>query len=612
MRLRLHHRGRFVNEPVHLYVGGEVTEMNWKFDVDFMSYMDLEALVKGQGYIDIGSLWYRNPKFSFTRGLRPLNNDRDVLQFGQDVVGHEVIDVYVEHKVSDPPEIVDPSELDKVIEDDDVELIGVAEPNIAVAEHCEVEPETAEHEPEPEPNIDVVETAEHEHEPEPTEPNIAVAEPVEQEPEIVPEPTEPNIAEPTEPTEPNIAEPAEPNIAEPAEPNIAEPTEPNIAETEDVVPEPEIFEPNIAEQGPQINAESQPNNDFSEDSNNCEDSGECDEMDWTSVLPPETLGEEPSVVNLQSQSEDEEDEEHLYTPPGTDDEEDQERFPTYKSGQGLQFKIGLMFSNKETIRDAIKEYGMENQKNVYIRKNDAKRIIVKCMDGCKFHLRFSLRNGQQYWQIVSYESDHTCCRTADNRNAKTQWLAIRFTQLLRHSPYMKPAGLVAEALQRWGIKISRDQAYRAKRRALDLIQGAGYDQFRHLRSYGEELLKSNPKSTVIIKCSENHGSPAFERIYICLDACKSGFAKYCRPIIGLDACFLKGDYGGQLMSAIGRDANNQIYPIAYAVVEAETKDSWEWFLHILLEDLRAVNDRCYGFISDQQKVTFNSYLCFYL
>ncbi|XP_058726755.1 uncharacterized protein LOC131598141 [Vicia villosa] len=244
---------------------------------------------------------------------------------------------------------------------------------------------------------------------------------------------------------------------------------------------------------------------------------------------------------------------------------------------------------------------MENQKNVYIKKNDSKRIVVKCMEGCKFHLRFSMRNGQNYWQIVSYVSDHTCFRTADNRNAKTQWLAIRFTQLLRHSPYMKPAGLVAETLQRWGSKITIDQVYRAKRKALEMIQGAGIDQFRHLRSYGEELLRSNPKSTVVIKCAENNGNPAFERIYICLDACKSGFATYCRPIIGLDACFLKGDYGGQLMSAIGRDANNQIYPIAYAVVEAETKDSWQWFLHILLEDLGAFNDRCYGFISDQHK-----------
>ncbi|XP_058744165.1 uncharacterized protein LOC131616720 [Vicia villosa] len=312
--------------------------------------------------------------------------------------------------------------------------------------------------------------------------------------------------------------------------------------------------------------------DFSQDSNFCEDSEECDEMDWTSVLPPETLGETCSGVNLPHEALDEEDEEHLYTPPGSDNEEDAEKFPTYKSGEGCDFKLGMMFTNKEKIRDAIKEYGMENQKNVFIRKNDARRIVVKCMAGCKFYLRFSKRNGQQFWQIVSYISEHTCYRTADNRNAKTQWLAIRFAHVLRHSPHMKPAGLVAEALQRWGCKISADQAYRAKRRALDLIQGADFDQFSHLRSYAEELLKSNPNSTIVIK-----------------------------PLIGLDACFLKGGYGGQLMSAIGRYGNNQIYPIAYAVVEAETKDSWEWFLHLLLEDLGKFNDKAYGFISDQQK-----------
>ena len=79
---------------------------------------------------------------------------------------------------------------------------------------------------------------------------------------------------------------------------------------------------------------------------------------------------------------------------------------------------------------------------------------------------------------------------------------------------MKSSGLVAEALQRWGVKISSDQVYRAKRRALDIIQGVGLDQFKHLRSYAEELLKSNPKSTIVIKCAENNGNPAFEKIYI--------------------------------------------------------------------------------------------------
>jgi hypothetical protein len=58
---------------------------------------------------------------------------------------------------------------------------------------------------------------------------------------------------------------------------------------------------------------------------------------------------------------------------------------------------------------------------------------------------------------------------------------------------------------------------------------------------------------------------------------KSGFLAGCCPIIGLDGCFLKGSHKGQLLAAISRDANNQMYPLAFAVVEAEMKESWTWF-----------------------------------
>ncbi|RYR38239.1 hypothetical protein Ahy_A09g043212 [Arachis hypogaea] len=56
-----------------------------------------------------------------------------------------------------------------------------------------------------------------------------------------------------------------------------------------------------------------------------------------------------------------------------------------------------------------------------------------------------------------------------------------------------------------------------------------------------------------------------------------------RPMIGLDGCFIKTPYGGQLLIAIGWDPNDQILPIAYAVVEAKTKDLWRWFLLNLKE-----------------------------
>lgn len=68
--------------------------------------------------------------------------------------------------------------------------------------------------------------------------------------------------------------------------------------------------------------------------------------------------------------------------------------------------------------------------------------------------------------------------------------------------------------------------------------------------------------------------PTFERLYICLGACKRGFVTGCRPLIGLGGCHLKaGQAGqtGQLLCAVGIDANNQMFPVAYAVVEGETE-----------------------------------------
>ena len=72
-----------------------------------------------------------------------------------------------------------------------------------------------------------------------------------------------------------------------------------------------------------------------------------------------------------------------------------------------------------------------------------------------------------------------------------------------------------------------------------------------------------------IKCDLTSHGAIFERIYVCLEASKSAFATTCRPLIGLDGCFVKGEYGGQLLSAIGKDRNNQTFPIAYVVVESE-------------------------------------------
>nr|XP_043638349.1 uncharacterized protein LOC122609365 [Erigeron canadensis] len=64
---------------------------------------------------------------------------------------------------------------------------------------------------------------------------------------------------------------------------------------------------------------------------------------------------------------------------------------------------------------------------------------------------------------------------------------------------------------------------------------------------------------------------------------------------------MKGVYPGQMLTAVGVDPNNQIYPLAYGIVESESKSSCSWFLNCLGDDLDLNERSNFTFISDRQK-----------
>lgn len=68
-------------------------------------------------------------------------------------------------------------------------------------------------------------------------------------------------------------------------------------------------------------------------------------------------------------------------------------------------------------------------------------------------------------------------------------------------------------------------------------------------------------------------NPVFKRKFVMYGAQKNGFVQSCRPVIGVDACHLKRMFGDHLIHTVGRDSNNQMYPLAMAWVELECKDS---------------------------------------
>ncbi|CAL2264889.1 unnamed protein product [Prunus armeniaca] len=83
--------------------------------------------------------------------------------------------------------------------------------------------------------------------------------------------------------------------------------------------------------------------------------------------------------------------------------------------------------------------------------------------------------------------------------------------------------------------------------------------------------------------------------------CKKGFLNGCKHVVCLDGCHVKWPHLGQVLSAMGVDANNGMFPLAYAYVEIESNSTRLWFLELLSGDLNITNSHGYVFMTDKQK-----------
>ncbi|GKF91063.1 hypothetical protein Tco_0274764, partial [Tanacetum coccineum] len=94
-----------------------------------------------------------------------------------------------------------------------------------------------------------------------------------------------------------------------------------------------------------------------------------------------------------------------------------------------------------------------------------------------------------------------------------------------------------------------------------------------LRDYLVKLQFANP-NTIVKIAVERNADPSlptrvFKRIHVCLGVLKHRFRACRRELLILDDAFNKGPFLGQVLAAVRLDLNNGIYPLAYALVEAQ-------------------------------------------
>ncbi|XP_021740057.1 uncharacterized protein LOC110706442 [Chenopodium quinoa] len=259
-------------------------------------------------------------------------------------------------------------------------------------------------------------------------------------------------------------------------------------------------------------------------------------------------------------------------------------FPTHSETES-PFYLGQKFKDIVELREAITTYSVSIGRDIKYIKNDKTRIGAKCKArerGCPWYLWASM-SGNGTLSVKTHIPQHNYGRVARVKKIRATWIASKYHGKFKINPYLKCQEIVDSIWSEWGIKISLWMALKARRMAHRLILGEYKEQYLLLHRYAQEILRSNPDNTVKFKLNNN------------------GFLVGCRPFFGLGGCFLKGPYGGQLLVAVDRDGNNQMFPIAWACVEIENTETWTWFLCLLADDLGTADGAGYTIMSDQQK-----------
>ncbi|KAL4333121.1 hypothetical protein GQ457_07G008980 [Hibiscus cannabinus] len=340
----------------------------------------------------------------------------------------------------------------------------------------------------------------------------------------------------------------EPSIEPPVGPEIEIETEPPAVEPEPVVEtEPVEHEPSI-EPEPLVESNEFEDSNYNGSVRSESVTSEFDDSDFSvedmsqfhvdagidfegNVRVPPSVGKEKIDSESKTEVSD-----SLHSPNESDSDSGQkkkQRFTEFNSATDMdnpELKMGMIFADREVLREAIKNYSLQNKYKIRLKFNDKRRVKAVCKPGCPWVVWGARLNPHDpldnTWQIKIMNSQHSCSKEYKNLNLSSKIIAKKI-----------------------------------------------YD-------YLSELRLTNPGTTTMCQLDDR----VFQRMYICLQACKEGF-KSCRPIICLDGCHLKGYHQGHLLAAVGIDANDCIYPIAFAVVDSENHSSWCWFLGILAEDL---------------------------
>ena len=150
---------------------------------------------------------------------------------------------------------------------------------------------------------------------------------------------------------------------------------------------------------------------------------------------------------------------------------------------------------------------------------------------------------------------------------RTQKLLLSgFPKKLSHllaDPRAPVDSLIKNSKVKFSVDVSKSVAYRARRKAMKVVQGDQKEQYYRLRDYLQAVLDTNPGSRCVVTTFEDPENPAptprFKYMFYCLHASKQGFLNGCRPFIGKSTTAFCSKYlvDKFMVANLGMDAKSE-------------------------------------------------------
>ncbi|GJR48088.1 hypothetical protein Tco_1316191 [Tanacetum coccineum] len=249
------------------------------------------------------------------------------------------------------------------------------------------------------------------------------------------------------------------------------------------------------------------------------------------------------------------------------------------------FFIGQTFPTATEVKEGVRLHLIETRRKLFLAKNDKVRIRVTCLGRIPM---FTL-DGEWPGNTEEVAPTKKRIKVKGKKDVGLSDPVGPNKKGVSLGGRGRPQPLAADECP-WALQITKSREIHActsKFLSKGIVEQIEKNPNIYVKALQDELQKKYELGVSREK--------AFRAKSASLNQVKVDYSQ--QDLLGLNGAFMKGPYPGQLLTAIGLDGNNVIYPLAYAIMGKETTCSWTWFLECLGDDLGMTKESNFTFIT---------------